>query len=173
MSGQTWFLALTGQVLIALIFIWSGVAKALTFESTTALIAHAHLPMPEVAWLIILEGGCGRTGGSFEGQIYQPTILTDVPPEATISNEETFGPIVLVEAFETVEEAVQPANRTMYGLASSIVARDTYKAFELAPRILTGIVNINSPTVNDEIHAPMGGVRTSLEGNIRRTRDRL
>jgi putative oxidoreductase len=61
MRGQTWFLALAGRVLIALIFIWSGVAKALTFESTTALIAHAHLPMPEVAWLIaiILEGGCG------------------------------------------------------------------------------------------------------------------
>ena len=40
-------------------------------------------------------------------------------------------------------------------------AGDTYKAFELAPKILAGIVNVNSPTVNDEIHAPMGGVRDS------------
>jgi acyl-CoA reductase-like NAD-dependent aldehyde dehydrogenase len=68
---------------------------------------------------------------------------------------------VFVEPFDTVEEAVQSANRTMYGLAASIVAGDTYKAFELAPRIQTGIVNVNSPTVNDEIHAPMGGVRDS------------
>jgi acyl-CoA reductase-like NAD-dependent aldehyde dehydrogenase len=46
-------------------------------------------------------------------------------------------------------------------LTSTILAADTYKAFELAPKILHGIVNVNSPTVNDEIHAPMGGVRSS------------
>lgn len=109
----------------------------------------------------VSKGAILRTGGSYEGQIYRPTILTDVPLEATVANEETFGPVVIVEAVDTVEEAVQSANRTMYGLASSIVAGDTYKAFELAPRILTGIVNVNSPTVNDEIHAPMGGVRDS------------
>jgi acyl-CoA reductase-like NAD-dependent aldehyde dehydrogenase len=49
----------------------------------------------------------------------------------------------------------------MYGLTSSILTGDTYRGFDLAPRILTGIVNVNSPTVNDEIHAPMGGVRDS------------
>ena len=53
------------------------------------------------------------------------------------------------------------ANRVHYGLTSSILAADTYKAFELAPKLLHGIVNVNSPTVNDEIHAPMGGVRDS------------
>ena len=42
----------------------------------------------------------------------------------------------------------------MYGLTSSILAGDTYRAFELAPKVLAGIVNINSPTVNDEIHLP-------------------
>jgi hypothetical protein len=47
------------------------------------------------------------------------------------------------------------------GLTSSILAGNTYKAFEMAPKILAGIVNVNSPTVNDEIHAPMGGVRDS------------
>jgi acyl-CoA reductase-like NAD-dependent aldehyde dehydrogenase len=51
--------------------------------------------------------------------------------------------------------------RTEYGLTSSILAGNTYRAFELAPKILAGIVNVNSPTVNDEIHAPMGGVRDS------------
>jgi acyl-CoA reductase-like NAD-dependent aldehyde dehydrogenase len=67
----------------------------------------------------------------------------------------------VVEVVDTPEEAIAAANRTMYGLTSSILAGNTYKAFELAPKILAGIVNVNSPTVNDEIHAPMGGVRDS------------
>jgi len=90
-----------------------------------------------------------------------PTILTDVSYESTVSNEETFGPLVIVEAVDTPENAVAVANRVQYGLTSTILAGDTYRAFELAPQVLHGIVNVNSPTVNDEIHAPMGGVRDS------------
>ena len=67
----------------------------------------------------------------------------------------------MVEAVDTPEEAIAAANRTMYGLTSSILAGNIYKAFEMAPKVLAGIVNVNSPTVNDEIHAPMGGVRDS------------
>ena len=106
-------------------------------------------------------GATLRTGGTHDGLVYQPTILTDVPYEATVSNEETFGPLVIVEAVDTPEDAVAVANRVQYGLTSTILAGDTYKAFELAPKVLHGIVNVNSPTVNDEIHAPMGGVRDS------------
>jgi acyl-CoA reductase-like NAD-dependent aldehyde dehydrogenase len=106
-------------------------------------------------------GATVQTGGTHEGLVYQPTILTDVSYEATASNEETFGPLVIVEAVDTPEDAVAVANRVQYGLTSTILAGDTYKAFELAPKVLHGIVNVNSPTVNDEIHAPMGGVRDS------------
>src|SRR6202171_3074999 len=109
----------------------------------------------------VAKGATLQTGGTFEGQIYKPTILTDVPLDTAVANEETFGPVVVVEVVETPEEAIKAANRTMYGLTSSILAGDTYKAFEMAPKILAGIVNVNSPTVNDEIHAPMGGVRDS------------
>jgi acyl-CoA reductase-like NAD-dependent aldehyde dehydrogenase len=109
----------------------------------------------------VAKGAVLHTGGVFDGQIYQPTILTNVPLDASVAQEETFGPVVVVEVVDTPEGAVEAANRTMYGLTSSILAGDTYKAFELAPKILAGIVNINSPTVNDEIHAPMGGVRDS------------
>jgi len=109
----------------------------------------------------VAKGATLQTGGTFEGQIYQPTILTDVPLDTAVANEETFGPVVVVEVVDTPEEAIAAANRTMYGLTSSILAGDTYKAFEMAPTILAGIVNVNSPTVNDEIHAPMGGVRDS------------
>ena len=106
-------------------------------------------------------GATLRTGGTAEGLVYQPTILTDVPYAATASNEETFGPLVIVQPVDTPEEAVEVANRVQYGLTSSILTGDTYRGLELAPKILHGIVNVNSPTVNDEIHAPMGGVRDS------------
>jgi acyl-CoA reductase-like NAD-dependent aldehyde dehydrogenase len=109
----------------------------------------------------VAGGAKAHTGAKFDGQIYFPTILTDVPLDAAIANEETFGPVVVVEAVDTPEETIAAANRTMYGLTSSILAGNTYKAFEMAPKVLAGIVNVNSPTVNDEIHAPMGGVRDS------------
>jgi acyl-CoA reductase-like NAD-dependent aldehyde dehydrogenase len=109
----------------------------------------------------IAKGAKAHTGAKRDGQIYYPTILTDVPLDAAIANEETFGPVVVVEAVDTPEDAIVAANRTLYGLTSSILARNTYKAFEMAPKVLAGIVNVNSPTVNDEIHAPMGGVRDS------------
>jgi acyl-CoA reductase-like NAD-dependent aldehyde dehydrogenase len=101
-----------------------------------------------------------HAGGVFDGQIYQPTIVSNVPLDAALANEGTFGPVV-VEIVDTPEQAVEAANRAMYGLTSSILAGDTHRAFQLAPKVLAGIVNINSPTVNDEIHAPMGGVRDS------------
>jgi acyl-CoA reductase-like NAD-dependent aldehyde dehydrogenase len=109
----------------------------------------------------VAKGATLHAGGVFQGQIYQPTILSNVPLDTALANEETFGPVVVVEVVETPEQAVEAANRTLYGLTSSILAGDTYRAFELAPKVLAGIVNINSPTVNDEIHAPMGGVRDS------------
>ena len=112
----------------------------------------------------VSKGATLHTGGVFEGQIYQPTILSNVPLDAAVANEETFGPVVVVEVVDSADEAVEAANRTLYGLTSSILAGDTYKAFELAPKVLAGIVNINSPTVNDEIHAPMGGVRRVHSG---------
>jgi acyl-CoA reductase-like NAD-dependent aldehyde dehydrogenase len=109
----------------------------------------------------VARGAKVHSGGKSDGRIYFPTILTNVPLDAAIANEETFGPVVVVEVVDTPEDAIAAANRTMYGLTSSILAGNTYKAFEMAPKVLAGIVNVNSPTVNDEIHAPMGGVRDS------------
>ena len=109
----------------------------------------------------LARGAKAHTGAKYDGQIYYPTILTDVPLDAAIANEETFGPVVVVEVVDTADEAIAAANRTMYGLTSSILSGNTYRAFEMAPKVLAGIVNVNSPTVNDEIHTPMGGVRDS------------
>ena len=106
-------------------------------------------------------GATVHTGGTHDGLVYQPTILTGVSRDAVADQEETFGPLVIVEPVDTPEEAVAVANRVQYGLTSSILTGDPYRGLELAPTVLHGIVNVNSPTVNDEIHAPMGGVRDS------------
>lgn len=109
----------------------------------------------------VAKGAKLHAGGVTEGNIYHPTILSDVPLDTAVANEETFGPVVVVEVVDTPEQAIEAANRTLYGLTSSILAGNVYRAFEMAPKVLAGIVNVNSPTVNDEIHAPMGGVRDS------------
>jgi acyl-CoA reductase-like NAD-dependent aldehyde dehydrogenase len=74
------------------------------------------------------------------------------------------GVPVEVNARRATSLDFEAANRTMYGPTSTVLAGNTYRACEVAPRILVGIVNVNSPTVNDEIHAPMGGVRDSGRG---------
>ena len=124
---------------------------------TPDAVAKVHAAVEEAVSL----GAVVQTGGTYEGQVYSPTILTDVPYSATVSNEETFGPVVIVEAVDSADEAIAVANRTSYGLVSSILTRDTYRGLELAPRVQAGVVNVNSSTINDESHVPMGGVRDS------------
>ena len=124
---------------------------------TPEAVAKVHAAVEEAVSL----GAVVETGGQYVGQVYRPTILTNVPYEATVSNEETFGPVVIVEPVDSADEAIDAANRVSYGLVSSILTGDTYRGLELAPRIQAGVVNVNSSTVNDETHVPMGGVRDS------------
>src|SRR5258708_31631284 len=60
----------------------------------------------------LARGARAHTGAKHDGQIYYPTILTDVALDAVIANEETFGPVVVVEAVDTPEDAIAAANRT-------------------------------------------------------------
>jgi hypothetical protein len=102
-------------------------------------------------------GATLRTGGTHEGLVYQPTILTDVPFAATAAHEETFGPLVVVDAVDTPEEAVAVANRVQYGLTSTILAGDTYRAFELAPtdgRCARQRLGSNGPRQPRRLHRP-------------------
>lgn len=124
---------------------------------SAAAVAQVHARVQEA----VAKGAVLHIGGTSEGQIYHPTILTNVPYDATMSNEETFGPVVIVEPVDTAEEAIEVANRVSYGLTSAILTGNPYRGLELAPRVQAGIVNVNSSTVNDEVNAPMGGVRDS------------
>jgi acyl-CoA reductase-like NAD-dependent aldehyde dehydrogenase len=103
------------------------------------------------------------TGGHVQGRIYEPTILTDVPPEAicTTGADETFGPLLVIEAFDVAEEALRKAQDTPYGLTASIMTRDRARGLEMAQRFDTGIVHVNGPTMASEAALPVGGVKDS------------
>lgn len=103
------------------------------------------------------------TGGKAEGLVHEPTILTNVPKDAicTTGCDETFGPLLVVEAFDDAEIALADAQNTPYGLSSSIMTRDHARGLAMAQRLHSGIVHINAPTMASEAALPVGGVKDS------------
>ncbi len=103
------------------------------------------------------------TGGTRDGAVYAPTILADVPPDAPVADgcAETFGPVVVVEAVDSAEEALTKAQDTPYGLSAAIMTGDQQRGLDMAQRFDTGIVHVNSATMAGEPHLPNGGVKDS------------
>jgi acyl-CoA reductase-like NAD-dependent aldehyde dehydrogenase len=106
------------------------------------------------------------TGGVAKPPCYPPTVLTDVPAEAEIAFEETFGPVALLEAVDGPAGALARANSSRFGLTAGIISADTYGALDLARRLDVGIVHINDQTVNDEPQMPFGGLKESGWGRF-------
>ncbi len=94
---------------------------------------------------------------------YEPTVLADVPSDATCFAEETFGPVVSVYTVGGDDEAVELANGTVYGLNASVWTRDADRGRRLARRIEAGTVNVNEGYLATwaAVSAPMGGMRSS------------
>ena len=98
-----------------------------------------------------------------EGNYYQPTIFDNVKTDATIAQEEIFGPVTTVFDFNDEEEAIQIANSTKYGLASGVFTADDQKAKWTADRIQAGIIWQNDWFV-DGVNLPGGGYKRSGYG---------
>lgn len=111
----------------------------------------------------VARGARVVTGGKADGAIYPPTILTHVPKEAicTTGCDETFGPMLVVEAFDDAEQALTDAQNTPYGLSASIMTRDRGRGLSMAQRFDTGIVHVNAATMASEASLPVGGVKDS------------
>jgi len=95
------------------------------------------------------EGGKVLAGGKRprkfkKGYFFEPTVIADVDPKATIACEEIFGPIVAVIPFKTEAEAVKIANDTVYGLAGGIWTRDIKRALRVAKKIKAGYLWVNT-----------------------------
>ncbi|MDV7242659.1 aldehyde dehydrogenase [Rhodococcus oxybenzonivorans] len=106
--------------------------------------------------------GGGRPEGLERGYYVEPTIFTDVTNDMRIAREEIFGPVLVVMSYETVDEAVAIANDSEYGLGGGVFSSDREKATEVARRIVSGSVGINTATL--PIETPFGGVKNSGMG---------
>lgn len=119
----------------------------------------------ELVTASVAAGARLAAGGRYEGLFYRPTVLAEVTPVMPAYGTEVFGPVAPVTRFSTLEEAAALAAGSEYGLALGILTRDVMKGLALAERIPSGIVHINDQTINDEAHAPFGGVGISGTGS--------
>jgi aldehyde dehydrogenase (NAD+) len=107
-------------------------------------------------------GGPGRPDGTNRGFYVRPTVFSDVAPDMRIAQEEIFGPVLVLIGYDDVDEAVEIANATDYGLGAHVQGGDLAGARAVARRIRSGQVHINSPAW-DPI-APFGGYKRSGNG---------
>ena len=105
----------------------------------------------------VLAGGRPHDLG---GTFFQPTILTEVPPDALVAREETFGPLAPLLRFSDEAEAIGHANDTEFGLAAYFYTRDLGRIFRVAEALEYGMVGVNSGAISNEV-APFGGVKAS------------
>ena len=126
------------------------------FEKVRGLIQSA---IDEGAKLV--TGGPDLPANVNRGYYIQPTVFTDVTPDMRIAKEEIFGPVITLMAYDNLDQAIELANDTEYGLSAAI-SGDPAKAAEVAPKLRAGMVAINNwgPTPG----APFGGYKQSGNG---------
>jgi aldehyde dehydrogenase (NAD+) len=108
-------------------------------------------------------GGTGRPDGLDKGFFVKPTVFTNVDNKMTIAQEEIFGPVICLIPYSDIDQAIEIANDSAYGLSSMISCSDEVKGQALAKRIRTGQVILNRISRGD-YPAPFGGFKMSGNG---------
>jgi acyl-CoA reductase-like NAD-dependent aldehyde dehydrogenase len=113
-----------------------------------------------------LEGGAELlTGGELDGELIQPTVIANAAPDLKVCREEVFGPVCVVNQYESLDEAIELANGTRYGLQAGIFTNDIRAALKAAQELEFGGVTVNeAPTFRTD-QMPYGGLKDS--GNTR------
>jgi succinate-semialdehyde dehydrogenase / glutarate-semialdehyde dehydrogenase len=103
---------------------------------------------------------CGGSPATQGGQFYAPTVLADVPDDALIAREETFGPVAPLFRFTNDIDAIRAANQTEFGLAAYIFAKDAARIWNASEELEVGVIGVNTGFISNET-APFGGVKQS------------
>ena len=119
------------------------------------------------AWIEEARSAGARVvaGGTAEGELIAPTLIADPPPDAKVSCEEVFGPVVTVVPFDSLDEAFALANGTRYGLQAGIFTSSLQTAVRAAQALEFGGVTVNEAPTFRADQMPYGGVKAS--GNTR------
>ena len=105
------------------------------------------------------------TGGEVDGELVRPTVIANAAPELKVSCEEVFGPVCTIVAYDTLDEAIELANGTRYGLQAGIFTGNVRTALAAAQRLEFGGVTVNEAPTFRADQMPYGGVKDS--GNTR------
>ena len=111
----------------------------------------------------ISKGAKVITGGeahSLGGTFYKPTVITNVDKSMSVAREETFGPLAPLFRFSSVDDVIEQANDTEFGLASYFYARDISRVWKVAEALDYGMVGVNTGLISTEV-APFGGIKSS------------
>jgi aldehyde dehydrogenase (NAD+) len=111
-------------------------------------------------------GGSAPGDAAFaRGNFLAPTVVRDVSPDSAMAQDELFGPVLTAFRVADLDQAIQVANHTRYGLSASLFTRDLGSALEYIRRIEVGLVRVNGDTTGVDPHAPFGGVKASSSGS--------
>lgn len=115
----------------------------------------------------VTRGGTLHAGGKRignQGYFYAPSVISDVPLEAEIMNEEPFGPVAILNPFRGEDEMIAEANRLPYGLAAYAWTNDARRRMRLSREIETGMLGLNTAMIGGS-DSPFGGVKWSGHGH--------
>jgi aminomuconate-semialdehyde/2-hydroxymuconate-6-semialdehyde dehydrogenase len=142
----------------------AGDPKEDTTEFPLALASEEHFrKVSSYLDTLELDGGTIRTGGLGDGWSVKPTIIVDAPATARVCREEIFGPVCVVQRFDTEDDAVAAANNTRYGLNAMVFTENLSRAHRVAANLRAGTVWVNCFFIRD-LRAPFGGVGDSGVG---------
>ncbi|HVF54096.1 MAG TPA: aldehyde dehydrogenase family protein [Actinomycetota bacterium] len=114
----------------------------------------------------LLTGGEELTGKDYEnGFFLAPTVFDEMTADMRIAQEEIFGPVTGIMRIGSVDEAIEIANGTQYGLSCSIYTHDITNVFKAVQRLEFGLVYVNAPTIGAEIQVPFGGMKSTGNGH--------
>ncbi len=114
----------------------------------------------------IIAGGDELTGDEHaNGYFIAPTVFDEMTPTMRIAREEIFGPVTGVMRVGSIDEAIEAANGTEYGLSCSIYSHDITNIFKCAQQLEFGLVYANAPTIGAEIQVPFGGMKSTGNGH--------